>query len=59
VLSPAAGLGPDAALVEAYSLAIDASGNLWVSNRGDNTLTEFIGLAAPVRTPQIGPAAAP
>ncbi len=59
VLSPAGGLGADAGLLEAYSIAIDASGNLWVSNEGDNTLTEFVGLAAPVRTPQIGPAAAP
>jgi streptogramin lyase len=59
VLSPAGGLGLDAGLLEAYSLAIDASGNLWVSNKGNNTLTEFIGLAAPVRTPQIGPSAAP
>ncbi len=59
VLSPAGGLGSDAGLLEAYSLAIDASGNLWVSNKGNNTLTEFIGLAAPVRTPQIGPSAAP
>ncbi|MGA7343783.1 MAG: NHL repeat-containing protein [Terracidiphilus sp.] len=59
VLSPAGGLGSDAGLLEAYSLAIDASGNLWVSNKGSNTLTQFIGLAAPVRTPQIGPSAAP
>jgi hypothetical protein len=59
VLSPAGGLGSDAGLLEAYSLAIDASGNLWVSNKGNNTLTEFIGLAAPVRTPQIGPSVAP
>jgi streptogramin lyase len=59
VLSPAGGLGTDAGLLEAYSLAIDASGNLWVSNKGSNTLTEFIGLAAPVRTPQIGPSVAP
>lgn len=59
VLSPAGGLGADAGLVEAYSLAIDASGNLWVSNKGSNTLTQFIGLAAPVRTPQIGPSVAP
>ncbi len=64
VLSPAGGLGSDAGLIEAYSLAIDASGNLWVSNKGSNTLTQyfvtqFIGLAAPVRTPQIGPAVAP
>jgi streptogramin lyase len=59
VLSPAGGLGSDAGLLEAYSLAIDASGNLWVSNKGSNTLTQFIGLAAPVRTPQIGPSVAP
>jgi len=59
VLSPAGGLGSDAALLEAYSLAIDASGNLWVSNKGSNTLTQFIGLAAPVRTPLIGPPVAP
>jgi streptogramin lyase len=59
VLSPAGGLGSDAGLLEAYSLAIDASGNLWVSNKGNNTLTQFIGLAAPVRTPQIGPSVAP
>ena len=59
VLSPTGGLGSDASLLEAYSLAIDASGNLWVSNKGSNTLTQFIGLAAPVRTPQIGPPVAP
>jgi streptogramin lyase len=59
VLSPAGGLGSDAGLLEAYALAIDASGNLWVSNRGSNTLTQFVGLAAPVRTPQIGPSVAP
>ncbi len=58
-VSPAGGLGADAALIEAYSLAIDASGNLWVSNKGSNTLTQFVGLAAPVRTPQIGPPVAP
>ena len=58
-LSPKGGLGSDAGLLEAYSLAIDSSGNLWVSNKGNNTLTQFVGLAAPVRTPQIGPAVAP
>jgi streptogramin lyase len=59
ILSPAGGLGSDAGLLEAYALAIDASGNLWVSNKGSNTLTQFIGLSAPVRTPQIGPSVAP
>ena len=35
------------------SLAIDGSGNLWVSN-GGNTIMEFVGLAAPVVTPILG-----
>lgn len=59
LLSPAAGLGADAKLLEPYSVAIDAAGNVWVSNYGNNTLTEFIGLAAPVKTPLIGPVRAP
>ncbi len=58
-LSPAGGLGADAALSEAYALAVDASGNLWVSNFGSSVLTEYIGLASPVRTPMIGLPAAP
>ena len=32
-------------------MAIDGSGNLWVANFTGNTLTEFVGLAAPVVTP--------
>jgi streptogramin lyase len=59
VLTPSGGLGTDAALLEAYAIAVDASGNLWISNFGSNTLTQFIGLASPVRTPLIGPPAAP
>jgi streptogramin lyase len=58
-LSPALGLGPHAGIREAYAIAIDASGNVWISNFGSNTITEFIGLAAPVRTPLIGPPIAP
>jgi DNA-binding beta-propeller fold protein YncE len=50
-LSPSGGLGADADLLEAYAIAVDASGNLWISNFGSNTLTQFIGLASPVRTP--------
>ena len=53
-LSPAAGLGADAGLLEAYALALDASGNVWVSNQGSNTVTKFIGLASPVKTPLSG-----
>jgi hypothetical protein len=42
-------------------LAIDASGNLWVVNNGNgsNSITEFIGVAAPVKTPRIGPPTLP
>ena len=54
-----ADLGTDANLLEAYKIAVDASGNLWISNFGSNILTQFVGLAVPVRTPQIGLPAAP
>ena len=54
-LSPAAGLGTDAGLLEAYAIAIDASGNLWISNQGNNTITRFIGLAAPVKNSPLRP----
>ena len=47
-------IGGDANLVEAYALSLDASGNIWVSNSANNTLTKFIGLAVPVRTPLSG-----
>jgi len=47
-LTPATGLG----LANApMGIAIDASGNVWTANSGNNTLTEFVGLAAPVVTP--------
>lgn len=32
-------------------LAIDASGNIWTANTGDDSVSKFIGLAAPVITP--------
>jgi streptogramin lyase len=59
ILSPTGGFGPDAKLLEAFALAIDAGGNIWVSNFGSNTITEFVGMAAPVRTPMLGPVALP
>jgi hypothetical protein len=59
ILSPTAGYAPDAKLLEAYDIAIDASGNLWVTNFGDDLLTEFIGLATPIKTPRIGPPQTP
>jgi streptogramin lyase len=59
VLSPSSGWAPDAKLLEPYAIAIDAGGNLWVSNFGSNTLTELVGLAAPVKTPLLGPVRIP
>ena len=54
ILSPTAGLAPDAPLLEAFGLAIDAAGNIWVSSFGNNRLVEYIGAAAPVKTPLLG-----
>jgi sugar lactone lactonase YvrE len=59
-LSPAAGLGTDAQLGSPFALAIDESGNLWVSNsNAANTVTVFVGLATPVKTPLLGPSQLP
>lgn len=54
-LSPASGYGQDALLGRPYGIAIDASGNLWVSNFGLSTITQFVGAAVPVKTPLLGP----
>ncbi len=59
-MSPAAGFGTDASLITPSALAIDASGNVWVSNQAQNkanqfTITEFLGVATPVKTPVVGP----
>jgi len=40
---------------EPFAVAIDASGNVWVTNTGNNSLSEFVGVAGPVKTPVIGP----
>jgi sugar lactone lactonase YvrE len=58
-LSPQGGWLADAGMLVPYSVAIDASGNLWISNSGNNTITEVIGMAPPVRTPLNGPPQAP
>jgi streptogramin lyase len=58
-LSPGAGLGQDAHLGRPYGIAIDASGDLWVSNFGRSTITVFVGAASPVKTPLAGPAQLP
>jgi sugar lactone lactonase YvrE len=59
VLSPADGWAADSGISEAFGLAIDASGNVWVTGFGNNTLTELVGIAAPVQTPLLGPVRVP
>ena len=59
ILSPTAGWALDAMVDEGFAIAIDASGNLWITNFYSNTLTEIVGLATPVKTPQLGPAQVP
>jgi streptogramin lyase len=58
-LTPAAGWAPEAGLHGAFANAIDASGNLWITNEFGGNITEFIGIAGPVKTPQIGPPQTP
>jgi len=50
-LSPSTGYGLDANLLLPYSLAIDPSGNIWVSNTGGASLVMFFGLGTPTKTP--------
>ncbi len=60
-LSPSTGFGVDPGLSEPFAIAVDASGNLWVSNQDPSysSLTEFVGLAAPTKTPRLGLPVAP
>jgi streptogramin lyase len=58
-LSPASGFGVDAHLDEPYGIALDSAGNIWVSNFGSNTITQFLGAATPVATPLVGPPQVP
>jgi streptogramin lyase len=50
-LSPVSGYGTATGLSLPFGLAIDASGNLWASSFANNTVTEYLGAAAPVKTP--------
>ena len=59
VLSPAAGWASDAGLNQPFAAAVDASGDVWVSNFAAGTVTELVGVAAPVRTPLLGPVVVP
>ena len=60
-LAPANGFGVDPGLSQPFGIAVDASGNLWVSNFDHtyNSITEFVGLASPTRTPRLGLPTAP
>ncbi|MGH8323977.1 MAG: hypothetical protein ACRETD_09300, partial [Steroidobacteraceae bacterium] len=40
-------------------IAIDPSGNIWIASLDSNSMTEFVGLARPTRTPLIGPPVMP
>jgi hypothetical protein len=51
-LSPSTGYGLDAKLLLPYGLAVDASGNVWVSNKGSDDLVMFFGMAVPTKTPK-------
>lgn len=51
-LSPSSGYGLDGKLQLPYDLAVDASGNVWVSNTSANSLVMFFGIAAPTKTPK-------
>jgi hypothetical protein len=54
-VSPTAGFG---SLNTPIGVAIDPSGSIWTANSGSNTISKFIGLAAPVTTPlaaNVGP----
>jgi hypothetical protein len=54
-LSPLTGFG---SLSSPTGVALDASGCVWTANSGSNTVSKFIGLAAPIVTPlaaSVGP----
>lgn len=52
-LSPATGYGLDAGMQAPYGIAIDESGNIWVTSFDDSRLVRFIGLASPIKTPLV------
>ena len=58
-LSPSTGYGRDANLLLPFSVGIDFSGDVWVSNYSPGNLVEFIGLAAPTATPASATPATP
>ncbi|SEF78796.1 hypothetical protein SAMN05421819_1211 [Bryocella elongata] len=53
-LATATGFGSDAGLAQPAGVAIDGEGNVWVTNSSAGSVSLFIGLAAPLRTPILG-----
>ncbi len=53
-LSPSAGWGADAGMLQCFGIAVDASGSVWLTNMGNNSITKFVGIATPVKTPVVG-----
>ena len=58
-LGPPMGYGADTSLIEPFSVAVDASGTVWVSSYGNHQLVGFVGIGSPVKTPRTGPPVAP
>ncbi len=58
-LSPSNGFGRDTSLVDPFGIAVDASGNVWLSNFNGNSLSMFFGLATPTATPTMPTPKAP
>jgi hypothetical protein len=58
-ISPSTGFGLDAHLIQPFSIAPDAGGNLWISDFGRKALTMFFGLATPTKTPLLPSPTAP
>ena len=54
-LSPVTGYGLAAGLSLPFALAVDGSGNLWVSSFANDTVVEYLGVAAPVKIPLLAP----
>jgi streptogramin lyase len=54
-LSPAFGYGLDSGIDLPFGIALDSSGSVWVADHAMSAVTQFVGLAAPVATPLLGP----
>jgi streptogramin lyase len=58
-ISPATGWGLDSGVFHPFAVAIDASGSVWLTSYGNDSLIQLVGMATPVKTPQLGPVQQP